>query len=189
MNVPAEHARSLLAILVAEGLVEPADYVRVVEGREYRLTTKGLALAQASAARPLHRKTVQRRLHELIERMVQANRDERFYVGVQQAVVFGSYLSATERLGDLDVHYTTYRKIEDGTEFMRVTGEAARASGRHFSTIVDELYWPEDELRKFLKNRSRVYSLGNNEILLKRDDVPRTTIFEGRRPVDNWRDL
>jgi len=121
--------------------------------------------------------------------MLEVNANDRFYVGIQDAVVFGSYLSTCERLSDLDVHYTTYRKIEDSSEFVRVTQQAARASGRRFSRYIDELYWPESEVKRFLKNRSRVYSLGDNSELLRDPSVPRLAIFHSRVPVDDWRGL
>jgi hypothetical protein len=189
LELSHEQARELLEALAKEGYVERNGRGPVSPGWEYGLTVRGTALAQASAATPLRRQTVRRRLHELVERMVEVNSDDRFFIGVQDAAVFGSYLSNDERLGDLDVHYTTYRKIEDSEEFMRVTKTAARASGRAFSSYIDELYWPESEVRRFLKNRSRVYSLGDNSQLLRNPSVPRRSIFQSRAPVQDWRKL
>ena len=189
MEISETAAAELVAALVGAGYIEKATGGHTSPGWEYELTVKGTALAQASAAAPLRRETVRLRLHELIERMTQVNADERFFVGVQDAVVFGSYLTKVDRLGDLDVHYTTYRKIDDQETFARVTEAAARGSGRRFSGFIDLLFWPETEVRNFLKNRSRVYSLGNNSELLRDEQIPRLVIFRGRAPVPGWRDL
>jgi hypothetical protein len=39
-----------------------------------------------------------------------------------------------------------------------------RASGRHFSTFTERLFWPERELRMLLKNRSPAISITNEDI-------------------------
>ena len=185
LQVSESEAGQLLQRLQDSGYVECEAGMK--RGNKfYVMTVKGCALAGASAAQPIRRELAQRRLHELIERMAQANRDDRFLVGVQEAAVFGSYLTSQSHLGDLDVHYTTYRKIGDAEEFMRVSRRLARASGRRFDRFIDELYWPETELGRFLKNRSRVYSLADNSQLLEDSAVARLTIFADRRPVKGW---
>jgi DNA-binding MarR family transcriptional regulator len=182
-------ASELLERLVAEGYVEEERQIRAAGEDRYVLTVKGCALASASAAAPIRRELAQRRLHELIERMVFANADERFHLGVQEAAVFGSYLTDAPTVGDVDVHYVTYRKIQDGAEYMREATRAARASGRRFSSYLDFVSWPEAELYRFLKNRSRVYGLADNSQLLADPNVQRVTILYNRAPVSNWRSL
>ncbi|HEY6558851.1 MAG TPA: hypothetical protein VI072_16315 [Polyangiaceae bacterium] len=189
LGLQQSHATELLSRLIAEGYVQEARMPAVKGENRYVLTVKGSALASASAAAPIRRELARRRLHELIERMIAANAEDRFYVGVQEAAVFGSYLTDVPTLGDLDVHYVIYRKLEDSDEFMRVTVHAARESGRRFNRYLDLLSWPEDELRRFLKNRSRVYGLADNSTLLADPNVPRVTIFTARAPVVNWRAL
>jgi hypothetical protein len=178
----ATTAKAFWSALLAEGYIQ-REAAFGPDTEAYSRTIKGAAVAGASAAPPLKRHVVETRLRELVERMAAANDDDRFYVGVQDADVFGSYLTDAPTLSDLDVHYTTYRKIDDPAEFARVTEDAARASGRRFSRYIDLLFWPEAELRKFLKNRSRVYSLADNSQLLRDVAVPRLAIFRDRRPV------
>lgn len=153
------------------------------------MTVKGAALANASAARPLHRAVVRQRLHELIERMRRVNEDPAFLVGIDEAVVFGSYLTDAERLGDLDISYKTFRKVEDPRQFTDLSSRAARESGRSFSNIVEKLYWPNEQVRLFLKNRSRVYGLVERERLLEDPTIPRRFIFKDRQPIPGWHDL
>jgi len=55
----------------------------------YRRTTRGNAFAQASAAAPLRRATVDRKLGEL-GRMIHVNDDDEFLVGIEEAVGVGA---------------------------------------------------------------------------------------------------
>jgi predicted nucleotidyltransferase len=109
-QLPKAGAQELIDLLVGEGLLVAAD----PGGFELRIA--GAAFAQASAAPPLHRRTVERRLRELVGRMVEINAKSEFLVGIEEAYVYGSYLSAAERLGDLDISLCFYRK--DPARFM-----------------------------------------------------------------------
>jgi hypothetical protein len=80
---------------------------------------KGRALAAASAAKPLRRATVARKLGELVERMVHVNKSGDFLVGIESAYVYGSYLGATESLGDLDISLSFYRNETNGKGAIR----------------------------------------------------------------------
>ena len=189
MAVSPDAAAKLFRELVGEGFIakdeEPYFDRKVV----FHLTVKGAALAKASAARPLHRALVRQRLHELIERMRRVNEDPAFLVGIEEAVVFGSYLTDTERLGDLDISYKTFRKIEDPRRFGELSDRSAQESGRRFSTILEWAWWPNEQVRLFLKNRSRVYGLVEQERLLEDPTVARRFIFKDRQPIPGWQDI
>lgn len=193
MSLPREKAQVLLDALIAEGFVEVnPDRVPIDEEDthyKYVPTVKGGALAQASASKPIGRDLARKRLHELIERMSRVNDDPQFVLGVEEAFVFGSYLSGVDKLGDLDVSYTSFRKIEDGRKFAEAVHTSAQAQGHTFRSFMDELTWPWRHVESFLKNRSPVYSLGHNEGLLADPSIPRIVIFSGRKPVPNWREL
>lgn len=174
------------AIAVLHGLVEEGYLAAASEPRMsgFELTVKGRALAQATAATPLHRSTVEKKLQELIERMIQVNASEEFLYGIEEAFIYGSYLTDTERLGDLDISVTLYRKDEDPDRHMEAVERCARESGRHFGNIIDRLFWPQKQVFLYLKQRSRVFSIHHDEPLLKHDPgIPRRAIFSQRRPV------
>ncbi|XXT22576.1 helix-turn-helix domain-containing protein [Sorangium sp. So ce429] len=191
LGLSRAQAKALLAALVAEGFVSQDGTFggRKTEENVYVRTTQGAALAMAKATAPVHRAVARQRLHELIERMRIVNEDPKFLVGIEQAAVFGSYISGAERLGDLDISYKTFRKIDDGNKFVEISQEAARESGRDFSNYVEMLNWPYKHVSLFLKNRSRVYSLGHDDELLNDPTVPRVVIFENRRPILNWQEI
>jgi hypothetical protein len=176
--VPAEGLR-LVRELVTRGVLERDPDMRGM----YRLTVRGHAFAHASAAQPLRRATVDRRLVELVERMIQVNASDGFIVGIERAYVFGSYLTDTDRLGDLDVSVTLYAKEPNRSRFVALCREQAWESGRRFANYAAELAWPETKVLLFLKHRSRVYSLHQDERLLRDRRVRRRAIFLRRRPT------
>jgi hypothetical protein len=113
--------------------------------------------------------------------MVELNASGEFLVGVEEAYVSGSYLSAAERLGDLDISVSFYRKDPD--RFVERAERAADESGRRFGSHLETLFWPETQAKLYLKQRSRVFSIHDNEPLLLDPSVPRQAIFAARRPT------
>jgi hypothetical protein len=186
LQLSESDASELLSALFREGYVRKCPASRAVPGCEYELTAKGTELALASTARPLPRKTVQGHLHELIERMKRVNSDERFLVGVEEASVFGEYLTNAGRLGNLDVRYTTYRKIAVRREYSWSIEQMACASGIRFSSDVERLLWPEDEVKNYLQDSSSVCRFFTNMERPRDEQTHRVPIFRDRAPVPGW---
>jgi predicted nucleotidyltransferase len=182
LGVPKTKALAILKDMVAEGLVVEAD-AHPADVEWFVCTTKGNAFAQATTAKPLHRANVEKKLAELVNRMVHVNASSDFLVGIEDAHVYGSYLTDADRLGDLDVSIRFLRKETDPKRFVALANEAARESGRRFNTYLDMLCWPETKALLFLKQRSRVFSLHVNEPLLEDASVLRRAILAGGRPV------
>ncbi len=189
LEISQAAAQELLACLISEGYVQRSVERQTAPGWEYELTPKGTSFGQLSAETPFNREAVRSGLRELIERMTEVNREERFVVGIQEAFVVGDYLNHAERLGALEIHYTTYRKITERSEFAKVAHRAARASGRKFAGDVSLRLWPEDEVTSFLENRAGMFSLTTNMERRRDSETPRLVIFRERAPVPEWRDL
>jgi len=183
MRVSKAKAQCLVDELLASGFIEEA---RDADGDcGFNATVKGAALAQATASKPLLRSTVEVKLKELVERMVQLNGSHEHLVGVEAAYVYGSYLSDAPTLGDLDVSVTFFRKERAaGERYTELALADARGSGRRFSNFLEKLVWPERKALLFLKQRSRVFSLHTDEPLLEDPTVPRRPIFLARRPAE-----
>jgi hypothetical protein len=189
LEISQPAAEELLARLLDEGYVRHSTERTTTPGWEYELTAKGTSFSQRNAETPFHREAVRSALQELIQRMSQVNHDERFFVGIQEAFLVGDYLGKAERLGHLEVHYTTYRKIAERSEFVQVARRAARASGRQASGDVGSLLWPEDKVTRFLESRADMFSLVTNMERRRDAETPRLVIFRERAPVPDWRDL
>ncbi len=138
----------------------------------YTTTIAGNALAIAKFNKPVTRRTAERALAALLERVDTVNGpDAPFAYRVERVVVFGSYLTDAQRLGDVDVALVLRVKFDDGgssksaaqqeAEAQRI--EAALAAGRRFPHFVARLAWPENEVQLFLRAGSRVLSFHDRD--------------------------
>ena len=145
MEVSQTQSRRLLAELQALGLVEEApETVPQWDQRKF------------------FRLTAEKRLSEFLVRVKAVNSDAYWLYQVNEVRLFGSLLSAKERVSDVDLAIALQSKIaglqeRQKQEVQRVQ-EAMRA-GRRFANIVNEVFWPKQESLLFLKSRSRVLSL------------------------------
>jgi len=80
--------------------------------------------------------------------------------------VFGSYLTDSPRLGNIDIAVELVAREED-CQKQRALEDAhisyARSKARRFRNILAEVYWPRDEVGLFLKSRARAISLHTTE--------------------------
>jgi hypothetical protein len=189
LEIPETAAQELLTRLIDEGYVRHSVERQTTPGWEYELTPKGTTFIQVSDETPFPRDAVRNGLRDLIQRMTQVNSDERFVVGIEAAFVVGDYLNHAEHLGALEIHYTTYRKITERSEFTKVAHRVARASGRKLSNDMSVRLWPEDEVTSFLENHAGMFYLITNMERRRDDETPRLVIFRERAPVPDWRDL
>jgi predicted nucleotidyltransferase len=157
-----QKAREFLRGLESLGLVELAEGPLSDSEAVYEITVKGNAFANASAAKPIRRSTADIALRQFMERVDRLNSSGEYVYRVVSAVLFGSMLSAAERLGDVDIAIELEPKITDDAEF-RSWCEARRKlavrRGTFFSSTVDLLLWPKTEIFRALRARARALSL------------------------------
>jgi predicted nucleotidyltransferase len=149
---------AVLRGLSEEGYIEASPSFRDA----WRNTTKGNALASASAAKSLCRQTADQKLREFLDRVHFVNSSGcDFLYWVEEVALFGSMLKQQQSVNDIDVCVRMERKLK-GDAYSKAADlrrRMARQQGRTFRNILDEAYWPEREVRLFLKNRSRAISL------------------------------
>jgi predicted transcriptional regulator/predicted nucleotidyltransferase len=132
------------------------------EAHSYKLTTKGAAFRLAKGSPPLTRKTAERKLSEFMDRVREANSNRNFAYRVRKVVVFGSYLTSNDKLGDIDVAVELAPREQDHVKQQALNNArifSAESTGRRFNNILDRLYWAQHEVCLFLKSRSRAISL------------------------------
>jgi len=130
-------------------------------GPRYVLTIKGNALASASA-KPIRRSTAERLVSNLLQRVEKVNGDPNLLHWVDEVVVFGSFLTESEMLGDIDLALAYTCRIDDVNDYneLRIARvKEAEANGRTFKTFFDLLSWPAREIQLRLRNRSSSLSL------------------------------
>jgi hypothetical protein len=143
LEVSTTRMKALIAELARLGYIERVEVSGA--GDWYKVTLNGAAFGLASAARPLFRRTAERRLGELLDRTREVNRNQYYLYRVRKLIVFGSLLSEMDRLNDIDVAVDLAHKIADITlrdEANRRRISVAKRKGRRFSNLVDELFWP-----------------------------------------------
>lgn len=155
-----ESADSFLSKLVDLGFIR--EWHKQGGTQLFQLTSYGQALANASAAKPIHRNTAGRVLAQFLERVDMVNVNAKYLYRVNGVVLFGSMLSDVERLGDVDVAVNLEPKVRESVafeEWSMVRRRAAQAEGRCFPTILEQAYWPMTEIYLQIKARSRSLSL------------------------------
>jgi len=148
-------ASDFLSKLVDQGLIKESH--RHNGYTLFDLTDCGVRLANASAAKPIHRRTAERILSEFMERVHAVNATPEYLYRVDGVILFGSFLSDVEQLGDVNVAVDLQSKATGQAEFQEwsyVRRCAAEVKGRSFPTIVEQLYWPKTEVCLHLKARS-----------------------------------
>jgi predicted nucleotidyltransferase len=155
----------------------------------YQTTPLAQAFGSATAAKPITRRTADRALSQLIERIDQVNRDETFLAKVTKVVVLGSYLRAdVDFLSDVDIAVELQPKEPDRDrlrELNRARVEQLHMAGRRFSSWIAVEYWWHLEAFSFLKGRSRAISLidykDEKEFVYR---VPHRVLFSSSAGVD-----
>jgi predicted nucleotidyltransferase len=104
----------------------------------------------------------------LLDRAREVNRDARFLVGVKRIRVFGSYTTGAPDLADIDPVVELERKDPDQQRFEALRNERARADGRVVRDFLDELGWPEDDVKKFLRPYLSLHGAHDTRLLTLR---------------------
>ena len=98
-------------------------------------------------------------LRLLVERAREVNDGDVYSYIVARLTVFGSYLSKKEKLGDLDVAVDLKQRY--GRTNAQTQADNRRRSERTTRPrdMVDEAFWPQIEVKQFLRGRSTAISL------------------------------
>jgi hypothetical protein len=153
------------------------------EGHDlYETTLKGNQLAGAKL-RPISRATANRTLQAFVRRVRAVNSDPEYLETITGVIVFGSFLSPSEELGDVDVGIELERKPMGDEVFMQLAEartQLAQERGRQFRNLTEWVTWPTTEIWLFLKSRARQLSIHDFREL-KRLPPFRCRILLGKR--------
>lgn len=163
LKVPVAEARQLVRRMERLGYLE-ADS-QLPGARWWKATREGLRLAAATAAPPVHRRTVEKALQAFLARAKEVNANPHFLYRVRTVVVFGSFLAGQRYLNDLDLAIQIESKERDpdrrlAAELTRIK-EAVKQRGRRFDNLTAMYTWPQIEVLRFLRGRSRLIQLHN----------------------------
>ena len=130
--------------------------------KNWKNTVKGGALSKALFSAPVSRRAAEQKLSEFMDRVREVNETSRFLYRVRKAVLFGSFLTGSSTVGDLDIAIELVPKEQDGikhSELILAHANEAAMNGRHFRNFVYGLDFASQEVRSYLKGRSRIIQL------------------------------
>lgn len=142
-------------------------FIESVRGR-FELSTKGSALAMATAAPPLRRATAARLVADLIERARALNADDSWAYRVGTVVIFGSYVRGVDRPSDVDVACELRPRWRPDRQqaHEQVRRQTREAPYRNLSEWAS---WPKLEVFRFLRARARGLSIHELEDWILQD--------------------
>ena len=155
-NLTKQEATKIIEALVEEGYLEK-------EGEVYYCTIKGNALSNVRFIKRMNKEKADKEFSEFMKRVENLNQNNEFIYQVKRIVIFGSYLNPENKdFGDIDIGIELEPRIKDKKAFELAENEIisnAIENGKVFSNIVDELFYPQNLVFKYLKNKSRYISI------------------------------
>lgn len=110
--------------------------------------------------RGLKRESIETALVGLLERVEQVNNNPDLYCCVSAVVLFGSSLTDKGRPMDVDIAIETADRVPRGTpEEEALRDKAYMRPHPRFGNMSEELNWPTDEVKRFVKGRKRMFSI------------------------------
>jgi predicted nucleotidyltransferase len=172
-----EDIDAVVTELNREGFVEPSAG-RTDDDPWWVTTIKGNALAMASFGRPISRRTADRLLLELLDRVHSLNADQHQLFSADRVRIFGSYLDkSVDPLGDLDVEVTLARRVS-----VQELSDYGRASGKRFGTHLSQLTWAEREFVQKLRASTAAINITREDVSAFTDRTQ--TVYERSQDPD-----
>ncbi|MGH9866404.1 MAG: hypothetical protein ACRD4H_13415, partial [Candidatus Acidiferrales bacterium] len=135
----------------------------------YELTDEGRHLAHASAAPRIPRSRAETMVTDFMTRVRIINADDQYAYRVSTVILFGSYVSDRDTLGDIDLATEYAPRVSDVEALERIEKERrdlAHRNGRRLE-FIESLDWPRREIDLFLKNRQRGLSVHKMDELIQ----------------------
>jgi ribosomal protein S16 len=177
LKISIEEAESVLLKLHKNKYIENVGFYAGL--KRWKISLKGASLSLAYASKPILRSTADKKIQEFLDRVKQVNKNSEYIYKVTKVVVFGSYLSKTERLGDIDLGVYLEPKEKDKNIHSKLNEERMLyliSQGMQYNNFVEQMFLPMLEIWKFLKYHSRSLSIHYDDKIL--ETVRKKVIFE-----------
>jgi DNA-binding Lrp family transcriptional regulator len=115
LGLRGENALRLMEALEQEGFIEKNTFAPDFN-KNWKHTIKGGALSNALFSAPVSRRNAEKALSEFMDRVSEVNEAGRFLFRVRKVVLFGSFLTESSTIGDLEIakskanHIATYSR-------------------------------------------------------------------------------
>lgn len=131
LGINLGEAAKLVETLLGAGFIAPTKHG---DGLRYELTMKGRALAMANA-KLIGRSTAERLVSEFLQRVEAVNNDPKFCFWIDEVLVFGSFLTDSETLGDVDLGLLYTSRSDDKKDFDQLSEARVKRSRSRWTTI------------------------------------------------------
>lgn len=151
----------------------------------YGLTDLGTRLVNASATKPLSRKTADRLVKEFLSRCRALERLKDLYAyTVDELYVFGSYITEAPTLSDIDFGLSLRPRFEDREQQIAFEDKLIKdAGGIHaIGGIFATVGYCSKKVKQFLRSKNSYFSLHSIEgdVLESKPDLPRKLLYSSR---------
>lgn len=145
------HAKRVLAGLLAEGYLEPNEPEHKNDKRKYQLSMSGRRLSATNLTKRFDRTKADREIVALIARANEINMRDELVFFVHKITAFGSYLTDSNDLGDIDlVVETSVRR--PGGDHVKESHYRAANSGKTLD-FSGSLFYGQREVEQLLRAR------------------------------------
>jgi len=158
LGLSGESALQLLKTLEQQGFIKKNTSAPDPK-KNWKHAIKGGALSKALFSAPVSRQSAERTLSEFMDRVKEVNEAGKFLYRVRKVVLFGSFLAESSTVGDLDIAIELVPKEPDSrkhSELILAHANAANLNGKRFQNFIQRLDFAAQEVRSYLKGRSRI---------------------------------
>jgi hypothetical protein len=146
--------RAFLDEMIARGWLEPHKDRNGKTDGSYRCSTAGRSLALANLLNAMPRAKADKVVADLIDRARAINANPELLYWVKELRAFGSFITKSRDLGDLDIAYELERRpIGNSAEWSKAVRQRVEASGKKIAFPMN-LFYGQTEVELILKNRS-----------------------------------
>ena len=161
-------AKKVLNELVKAGFLELTpetdEFCNKAHLPTYGVTAYGCSLARANFSPRISRKKADEIYQAFMQRVAEVNSNDYYLVRVKSVILFGSYLTDSEELGDVDIFLDLENKdIPDIHERLEERcRELHQTTTRGDGNFLAYLYLPTSEVHLFLKSKSKYLHLSSS---------------------------
>jgi hypothetical protein len=153
-----ENTSKLIEDLIEEG------WVVQTEDDLFEPLENAIYLIQDKSNKLIPRKRAERGFNAFIKRVEEVNSNPYYLLYVKKVISFGSFPSYASLIDGVDLAIEfDYKDVGKGVDIIEVILKRSNASGIKFSTNYDKLDFAYQEVRSFLKNRSRLLNFHSYE--------------------------
>jgi hypothetical protein len=149
MPVKAAEAKRVFAALLAEGYLEPHEPEHKFDKAKYQTSIKGRRLAAANLTKRFDRRNADNEIAALIARANEINTRDELAFYVHKVTAFGSYLTDSDDLGDIDLVVELQPRREKHTDESHYRADN---SGKSLDFMAS-LYYGSNEVLRLLRAR------------------------------------